>query len=814
MNLNICLLCFVTLLAFATTESNFFRKDVPYVKYDEGKKTWRMGNLRLEREVVFREGGIWTMSFRDKRSGQEFVGKPISEGHFVLSAPGGVPLMEGWKITEESPPEGWQRADFDDSHWRNLALPFRTDEENKTWWLRKRLPIEEGEKYILEFVNAIDDSASIYIDGVLVREVKVEEMPWTRTIALEVSGGKALAMELRGHGRPNGIYGLVRLTPLKDFWRIDLGKDFHLLGHKVTDTPWGKELVISLKGVNAMAGWEAAVHYGIYKGDEPWMDKWIELKGPRRNFQCREAVIDALAKKEPNASYEVRAFPGTSKAVWREGKGVVAGVGDILGSCESGGEWLVQLKWNYDGVVKEGRLTTPKAIIGVFTGEGQHGAFVYQLYMAHHYVRATPHSVPPLYNTWFGYYHGINQEICERIIPIAKEIGCEYFVIDDGWQRNNGEGIYGDWVVDEKKFPQRLSYIKELCTRNGLHFGIWFAPIMAHPNSQAVREHPQWLVKRGEEIAREWGSQYGFCMGSEWQGEITRKMLEYVKQGAEFFKCDDGLLEPGCTQPGHHHLPGASLAAQWEGWKMFCQRMREENPKFIIDRGWEGGPEVCNVNDEGWFGDWEIGYDPNRQRERRWWYKNADIYRITLWDLTFVRPSFTIAWETPCHLPIPEEDLNALEYHFTSIGDYICNVEVHGRLDEMTPREKEVIKRWVRWNKDNREYLAFTQPILERPWDPRNPNATPHIDGVMHLRPLYKGKYGYICLWNPGEEEGEVSIEFVPEDYLIKMDFKRLRIRSIKDGREIKWESDGRKLTLEVRMPPLTWEILEVGAKD
>ncbi|MGB9797064.1 MAG: alpha-galactosidase [bacterium] len=799
-------------LCLATTTSNFFSKGEAIVSFDRKKQVWTLSNLRVERKIAFQNGGLFTVSLKDKLSSTQYVSRPSPEGFFSLYSPSKlINLMQGWKLSEERPREGWQMPEYDDSNWRDINLPFRSEEENKTWWLRKRLPLAENEVYLLEFHNAIDDEAELYVDGKLVREVKVEETPWAKDIAIQIPPGKVLAIELRGHGRPNGIYGLVTLIPLREVATIDLSKDWYLRGYKVANNKEGKELIISLKGNGANENWAVDVHYQVYSGNEPWFAKWLELKPVKISepLLARKILLEDIFLG--SGDYQARGFPGTSLAIWTGDKGIIGGVGSVFGRSTFSKNRF-QLLWEYDGLIR-GNLTTPKAIIAFFQGDGKNGAFIYQLYMAHHYVRATPQSVPPLYNTWFGYYRDINEKICEKIIPIAKELGCEYFVIDDGWQRNNGEDVYGDWIVDEAKFPRGLTYIKKLCNQQGLHFGIWFAPIMAAPGSQVVREHPEWVVKRDGEIAHEWGSRYGMCLGSDYLSSIKERMLRYVKQGVEFFKCDDGLLEAGCTQLGHKHLPGYSLASQWEGWKEFCQSVRNVNPKFIIDRGWEGGPEVCDVNDEGWFGDWEIGYDPNRQKDVRWWYKNADVYRITLWDLTFVRPPFTIAWETPCHLPIGREDIDALEYHFTSIGAYICNVEVHGRLDEMTEREKEVIRKWVRWNKENRDWLAFAQPILERPWDPRNPNSQPHIDGVMHLRPLYKGKYGYICLWNPADKEDKAVIEFVPKNYLIDMDFKKLEIRSIKDGRKIGWSNEGEKLRIEIPMPPLSWEILELRSR-
>jgi hypothetical protein len=237
-------------------------------------------------------------------------------------------------------------------------------------------------------------------------------------------------------------------------------------------------------------------------------------------------------------------------------------------------------------------------------------------------------------------------------------------------------------------------------------------------------------------------------------------------------------------------------------------------PGFIIDRGWEVGPEVCNVQDEGWFGDWAIGYDPKRMQQLDWWYKNADIYRQRLYALASTRPSFCIAWETPCHTPPASVD--ALEYHFTSIGAFISNVEVHGKLDRMTPAEKAAITRWVKWNWTNREFLQYTQ-ILTAPtwtsWQANNP-APAHVDAIAHLRNEYQGKFGFICMWNPGPKVNELNVDFPAPDYFIHLPAEGVSAYSLKHHRPVEVKVKAGHLILnDYPVQPQSWDILEIKEK-
>ncbi len=366
----------------------------------------------------------------------------------------------------------------------------------------------------------------------------------------------------------------------------------------------------------------------------------------------------------------------------------------------------------------------------------------------------------------------------------------------------------------KEKFPQGLLPISTLVRERNMRFGLWTAPIMVSEKSQAATAHPDWLLQRADgSRVKEWDGTWGMCFTSGWEENYSESFLDLCRElTVSFLKLDSGLFEDGCVVPAHDHPVGHSMAAQVDHWSAFCDKMRKLDPSFILDRGWESGPEVTALQDEGWFGDWEIGYDPKRMADPHWWYKNADIYRRTLYDLTWVRPSFTIAWETPCHIPTNPVDANALEYHFTSIGAYICNVEIHGKLDEMTAAERALMQKWIKWNEDNRPWLAYTQPLasLGKPWDPRDPNAKPHIDGVLHLRNALNGRYGYICLWNPGDRPDKATVAFRPSDYLVRMDSGDIQIVRLKDGKPVGF-TGGSTITLpEITMAPRSWEIYEI----
>jgi hypothetical protein len=275
---------------------------------------------------------------------------------------------------------------------------------------------------------------------------------------------------------------------------------------------------------------------------------------------------------------------------------------------------------------------------------------------------------------------------------------------------------------------------------------------------------------------------------------------------------DGKLFDDFCCDPAHDHPVGHAESTQWDYWERFCEEMRKLDPAFVIDRSTESGAEVTGLQDEGICADWEIAADPKRAADAGAWRGNADLVRRTLYGLTWTRPPFTLEAAAPCHIPGGPGALDALEYHLTSAGATAANLEIHGRLEDATPEEKALVTKWLRWNEENRPWLAYSQPLaaLGAPCDPRTPGEKPHPDGVLHLRPALQGRYGYLCLWNPGAESESRTISFRPADYLVKIG-GGLEVARLKDGKPVRATIQNGVVTLPaLPLAPRSWEIYEL----
>ena len=103
---------------------------------------------------------------------------------------------------------------------------------------------------------------------------------------------------------------------------------------------------------------------------------------------------------------------------------------------------------------------------------------------------------PVLYNSWEGCVFDFNQRRLLDLANRAKDLGCELFVLDDGWfgARNNDKAGLGDYTVNKKKLPEGLEGLSKHIRAKGLEFGLWFEPESVNPDSDLYRAHPDWAL--------------------------------------------------------------------------------------------------------------------------------------------------------------------------------------------------------------------------------------------------------------------------------------------------------------------------------
>lgn len=107
---------------------------------------------------------------------------------------------------------------------------------------------------------------------------------------------------------------------------------------------------------------------------------------------------------------------------------------------------------------------------------------------------------PVLYNSWEGCLFDFNERKLFGLAKEAKKLGCELFVLDDGWfgTRNDDTQGLGDYNVNPKKLNSGLDGFADRINKLGMQFGLWFEPEAVNENSDLYRAHPDWVLREEE----------------------------------------------------------------------------------------------------------------------------------------------------------------------------------------------------------------------------------------------------------------------------------------------------------------------------
>ncbi|MEL6252609.1 MAG: glycoside hydrolase family 36 protein [Bacteroidota bacterium] len=112
-----------------------------------------------------------------------------------------------------------------------------------------------------------------------------------------------------------------------------------------------------------------------------------------------------------------------------------------------------------------------------------------------------PATVPPLaklplYSTWYNFHQDLNEEILLKECRIAKDMGYELIILDDGWQTldtNRGYDYTGDWQPD--RFPDMAGFVEKV-HETGMKIGIWYSVPFCGKKSQAYKKfHGKFLTE-------------------------------------------------------------------------------------------------------------------------------------------------------------------------------------------------------------------------------------------------------------------------------------------------------------------------------
>lgn len=134
---------------------------------------------------------------------------------------------------------------------------------------------------------------------------------------------------------------------------------------------------------------------------------------------------------------------------------------------------------------------------------------------------------PILLNSWEGMYYDVSLKKIGPQARLAKELGMELFVLDDGWFRkgNDSRSSMGDWTCNTAKLPGGIEVAADLVHGLGLKFGLWFEPEAVSRDSDLYRAHPDWILQVPGLEPREGRHEYLLDLG---RAEVRQYLLEVL----------------------------------------------------------------------------------------------------------------------------------------------------------------------------------------------------------------------------------------------------------------------------------------------
>jgi len=205
-------------------------------------------------------------------------------------------------------------------------------------------------------------------------------------------------------------------------------------------------------------------------------------------------------------------------------------------------------------------------------------------YKLHRYIndRWPRRALPVVYNTWLYKFDRIDFDTAAKQIPLAKDLGCEYFVIDAGWFGDGPDWTVqiGDWTENMTSgFCGRLKELSDLVRKNSMKFGLWLEPTRAVEGSQIAKNHPEYFIKNGKDYFLDFNN-----------SEAVRYILDVIhglatKYGIEYFKFDGN--EDLAFDPRR-----SAFCEYFKGYKAFMQNLRETYPEIYFEGCSSGGQQM------------------------------------------------------------------------------------------------------------------------------------------------------------------------------------------------------------------------------
>ena len=324
-------------------------------------------------------------------------------------------------------------------------------------------------------------------------------------------------------------------------------------------------------------------------------------------------------------------------------------------------------------------LTSKKAFISVVEG-GVNKLCNALVQVAHKDYKPVESELdlPILYNDWCCHWGYPEEAKLEQILPVAIDLGCKYFVIDDGWfTRENGMSILGDWECNKDMLPSGLNEFGKKVRAKGAKFGVWYEFEGVSVDSKIFKEHPEYLLTlNGKPIIHADRAFFDFRK-EEVIKYLEKKVIDnLLENGIRYMKVDYneniGLGADGAESYGE------ALRLHTEGVLKFFRLIKSRIPDLVLEICSSGGmrheAEFLSIADMVSFSDA---------------HENASGSTVAQNLHAFIHPTKMQIWA------VIRQDYSCSDVAFTVAKAMLGRYCLSGNLKACTPEILSVIKESV-----------------------------------------------------------------------------------------------------------------------
>lgn len=273
----------------------------------------------------------------------------------------------------------------------------------------------------------------------------------------------------------------------------------------------------------------------------------------------------------------------------------------------SGGAGHEGLRWT----LRTGETWTTPVYSGLFTTAGFGGASrAWHEHLRRHVMPTAEEDAPVLFNSWEAVFFDVAEEKQLPLVELAARIGCEQFVVDDGWfgKRVDDNAGLGDWQPNPDRFPNGLKGLTDAVHKAGMKFGIWVEPEMVNPDSDLYRAHPDWVLHQTgrdrTELRQQLVLDYGRPEVAAWAWTWLDKLLS--DNDIDYIKWDHNRPFTEAGRPDSED-PDRAWFEHIEAVYALKERLRAAHPDVRIEGCAGGGgrvdPGMLRYVDQVWTSD-------------------------------------------------------------------------------------------------------------------------------------------------------------------------------------------------------------------